>query len=61
MKYVTKNTGREAFAGGIGIAVAAIVGWALNEFAGVAMPGEIVGALGAVIAWGAHKIEEISQ
>lgn len=58
-KQVTKNTGRELVGGGIGVAVAAIIGWALGEFAGVDMPEAIVGAVGAVITWAALKVEEM--
>lgn len=61
MKTKQKNTGREVAAGGIGIAIAAILGWALHQFAGIEMPPSITAAVGGVIMWVLQKVEEVSQ
>jgi len=60
-KVVEKGRTSDRVAGGIGVAVAAIVAWALGEFAGVEMPEPIIGALGAVLMYAATKIEEAQQ
>lgn len=60
-KVVEKGRASDRVAGGIGVAVAAIVAWALGEFAGVQMPEPIIGALGAVLMWGCTKLEESQQ
>lgn len=58
---VEKNHGNEIAAGGIGIAVAVIIGWILSQFVGVDVPEAVVSAIGAVVSWGSLKIEESMQ
>lgn len=56
-----KGNGRDRFAGGIGLAVAVVVGWALHEYAGADMPEYVISALGGVIMYVVTKVEELSQ
>lgn len=49
---------RKAFKGGIGMAVAVVLAWAVGEFGGVDMPDMVVAAVGSVIGTIAAAIRE---
>lgn len=53
MQNTMKQVGntKKLSAGGIGVALAVILFWALDEFWGVAAPAEVAGAGGAALTW----------
>lgn len=55
---MSDTTQRKAFKGGIGMAVAVVLAWAVGEFGGVDMPDMVVAAVGSVIGTAAAAIRE---
>lgn len=52
-----KNGKREATAGGIGVAVAVLIGYALQLLTKQDTPAEVLTAIGAVLMWMSHRVE----
>lgn len=56
-----KGGKREMAAGGVGLAIAVVVAWAVTEFAGIDVPTEVTAAFGGVVMWVIHKVDEVTQ
>lgn len=61
MSSKIKGGAREAWAGGVGLAIAIVVTWAVTQFGGIEVPQEVTAAFGGIVVWVLHKVDEVTQ